>query len=163
MLCTCKKKAQCLFEQQNVCKNCFLRLFKNRIKRALSEKKLKKDNIVLVQNDCAAILVKEIITLPLKIKKIAAAYDAHIITDTMDDEAIAFMENMASADEKNEIKIFKYVSDEEVQQFAKIKKCEFIPKPKNSPWKEFLDKFREYPDMKNNLIRNINELKKLNK
>ena len=103
------------------------------------------------------------IQLPIKITNKSKTYDAVIVDNTLDDEAVEFLDKLSPKDEQNIIKIFKYVSDEEVQQFAKIKKCEFIPKPKNSPWKEFLDKFREYPDMKNNLIRNINELKKLNK
>jgi len=161
--CSCNNKVEYTFEQQNVCKNCFLRLFKNRIKRALSEKKLRKDSIVLIENECAAQLVKEIIPLPLRIVSKANTYDAQIVTDTLDDEAIDFLEQLPSTDEKNVIKIFKYVSENEVIQYATIKRYKFTPKPKNKFWKEFLDAFKKYPDMQNNLVRNIQELKKLKK
>ena len=160
-ICSCKKTAVYSFEQQHVCKNCFLRLFKNRIKRALSEKKLKKDDVVVIENDCAAMLVKEIIPLPIKGINKAKTYDAKILASTLDDEAVEFFDKLSPKDEPNTIKIFKYLSEDEVSQFSKIKSCKFTPKPKNPALKEFLDAFQKYPDMKNNLIRNIEELKKI--
>lgn len=151
------------------CRGCFLDQFEKRVKKALKERELLKGQRVLVVGELAGYLVKKFVHVPLELEFVSAAkdgdYDAVIVEWTMDDECVGFLKAFGSdlVFERNEkiIKALRFVSDEDALLYAQMKSVRFAPREKDKNWQGFLQVFADHPEMKNNLLRNADEIKRL--
>jgi len=163
----CNKKAN-IKQQKNryICNECFCWLFEKRIrKQTRLDKAFKPKDKILVKGDVAKYLVKSI-TKDMDVKIVSKNYNKKVIEWTLDDELNQFVKNMFEGKKQPKqdktIKILKNVTDKDAVLFAKIKGLKFKPNKKDKKVQYFLDKIQEkYPNAKYNLLRNIEELRKL--
>jgi len=175
----CGKKAD--IKQQKgraICKNCFCRLIEKRIrKNARVNKLFKKNDKILVIGELNKFFVKSILKdLPVELffrkkedKKFVEEKNINkiVIRWTMDDENNRFMKALFDDEEYKErsekyVKLLNVATDGELKKFAKFKNIEFKPNKKNKDVQKFLDEVAEkHPNIKYNLIRNIEELNRL--
>jgi len=162
MICNCGRVGE--IGSEHLCSFCFIERFEKRVKKALRQRKLEKNERVLVVGEVAAYLFNKYIRVPLFVEyssELKEWFDAVIIEWTMDDECIAFLEAFAGGKLKDDssIKLFQFVSDQDVGLYAKMKNLNFIPRKKSMHWQEFLSRFDL--DMKYNLLRSAGEFREL--
>lgn len=164
MACCCGREGTIKQGDKVLCTYCFIERFEKRVKKALRERVLRKGERVLIVGDVAAYLFKKFVSVPLHVeysRELKAGFGAVIIEWTLDDECVSFLEAFSGGlDFKEErVKMFKFLTDEDVQSYAELKKLFFVPRTKNKHWQEFLGNFDL--DMKYNLLRSAGEIKKL--
>lgn len=155
-----------------ICKKCFVLVFEKRVKSTLRENPLQKDDKVLVVGELAAFLLKLIVKMPIDVETAnevpvdVGNYDKVILGWTLDDECAEFMEKFASEfrfdDDEKLIKILKRVTDDESEQYSSIKGVDFKAK-KSKLWKGFMHKFDRFHEVRYNLLRSAEEMKKVMK
>ncbi len=166
MKCECGREGEVVRGKQAFCRMHFIEHFEKRVKKALKERELLKGERVLVVGSLAAYLFKKFVFVPLEAEFSDSVKDgcyAVVIEWTMDDECVEFLKQFAGDlkfnEDKNIVKALKYVSDEDCVEYAALKGVEFVAREKDKNWSDFLDKFKDKPEMKYNLLRNALEMK----
>ena len=144
----------------------------SRLRRTLSEKPLRKDERVLVVGKLASDVFKRLVTMPLHVTygdAVLEGYDRVLIEWTMDDECVAFLEQMGRESSVNvhvndsvkngSVKLFISLRDKEVAAYAQLRGIPFEPRAKDTEWSAFLAAFDDHPDMMYNLVKNVQEMK----
>jgi len=175
----CSKKAS-IKQQKNryICNKCFSWLFEKRIrKQTRLDKSFKPRDRILAIGQIANYLAKSI-TKNMNVKifqknKIDPNFikknkiNKIVIEWTLDDELNQYIKKIfekkkEAKEDKKYIKILKSVTDDEALLFSKINKLKFKPNRKDKKIQEFLNNIQDrFPNAKFNLLKNINELRKL--
>lgn len=148
----CSRNAEISYPNGDLCKNCFLDIVVNRIKKEIRTKNpFEKNEKVLVHGKLAEYFLKKAVgDLPLKIKfvktafngKMDSKFDKIVVPVTADDEAEAFFEDLmrkkASNEKKNSkiVKIFASVLDSELVSASKILKINFKPNKRSKEYEK---------------------------
>ena len=147
----------------------FLRLIEKRIRKFVRYNKLfKKGQKILVLDSLDLYFVKSITKeIPLKVytARKGRRFDFVIKQWTADDEINLFLKSLFHAkkpEKQNFIKLLSVITDEEAEEFAKLKEIKFKPNKKEGFVQQFVNAVNErYPDTKYKLIKSIETLKDL--
>lgn len=172
----CKKEGNIEYQKRPICSSCFSRIIEKRIrKNARINKLFNKNDRILVLGKINKYFVESMLKdLPVKLF-FRAKEDKEFIKKnrinkvvalwTLDDEANKFIKGVFSAKKvkaNKKIKLLVNVSDKELEMFSKSNKIKFNPNKKDKDVQKFLDNVeKKHPNIKFNLLRNINELNKL--
>lgn len=167
MTCVCGREGSLKLADKTLCRSCFIGQIERRFRKTLGEKPLQKDEKVLVVGQLAADVFKRIVTMPLHATfsdRIQQGYGRVVIEWTMDDECVAFLEQMGgnwgfAAD--THVKLFRSCRDTEIATYAQLREIVFVPREKNKEWNVFLAAFDDHPDMMYNLLKNVEGIKKM--
>jgi hypothetical protein len=156
MECRCGNRG--FFEEgkQVLCQGCFIRQFEKRVKKALRMRPLVKGEKVKIVGSLAMYLFKKIVHVP-----VVEGSDVVFDEWTMDDSCDAFLRWLGGGKfvESSAVHILQYVSDKDAAVYATLKGISFVAKEKDKDWLAFMEKFKDYPEMKRNLLRNVLEMK----
>ncbi|MBR9691171.1 hypothetical protein GOV06_00120 [Candidatus Woesearchaeota archaeon] len=166
----CKGKASIKQQKgRSICNRCFCKLIEKRVRKYSRINKLfkKNDRILVLGNVSRYFLESMLKGLPVKLFFRKNNVNKVVVEWTMDDEVNEFMKalflgkKMKKA-KKNEIKLLKVLTDDEVKKFAKIKKLKFKVNKRDKDVQKFLDNVeKKHPNIKYNLLKNINVLNRL--
>ncbi len=125
-------------------------LILKRIKKTL--RPIKKGDIVITTSPLSTYFIKQLIKFPITLKqqKTTKNKKAKIILEhTLDDECNWFLDQIINKkkpklkNNKNEIKIFKYVEESEIKKLAKRLNIKFKPNKKNKQIEKIIEKFQK--------------------
>ena len=164
----CNRKGN--FEHLNryICRKCFLKNIERRVKRHLSRRLFKRNDKILVIGEVERVLLERAVKgLPLKITsrkrlpKEVKGFNWVIVGKTMDEVIEEFLEGLTKGKlilgkmKKKFFNILEPLTDEEVRQYARLKKIKFEVKEK----KRVLDRLKEFKEIKYNLYNNVRNLR----
>lgn len=185
-----KRKGTVEYIKKYVCSECFSRIIEKRIRKELRVRKLiRKNDKLLVFDGLSLYFLKKILTMPVKtvFKKLDVVVDETIFTNktleklkskhktnktivpwTLDNETSYFLESLMENKKPRYIsyvdgfvKLFRTIQEDELIQFAKIKKMGFKLMKANTA-KEILDVMdSKYSETKFSLLKSIEEVKGL--
>ncbi|MBW2992670.1 hypothetical protein KY345_05630 [Candidatus Woesearchaeota archaeon] len=137
-------------------------VIEKRIRKYVRLNKLfRKNDVIKVKDDISSYFVRKIIkNLPAKIVK-QGKCDKVVSVWTADDEINGFFMNILGKkvkDEKN-VKMFLWVTDEELEKYCKINKIKFKRNKKDKSVIRFVDEISlKFPDSKHKLIKSLGRL-----
>ncbi|MBR9683626.1 hypothetical protein GOV03_03740 [Candidatus Woesearchaeota archaeon] len=165
----CGKKGNLKHLDRDICKKCFLRNVERRVKKHLGRRMFKKDDKILVIGELEKVLLENAVKgMPLKIvsrkklPKLIQGFDYIVVGRTMDEVGGEFLGGLMKGKlilggmKKKFFNILEVLTDEEAEQYAKLKDIKF----KVLGEKGFLDTLG-LKELKYNLYKNIKELRKL--
>jgi hypothetical protein len=139
--------------------------FERKLRKAIKLNPIKKDELVLVEDKIVEFCLKKAVKgLPHKVVK-SGKYDKRVVLWTLDDEDRELLhcvlnKKKLKKDDSKVIKLFKFVSDEELLQYAKANKISL--KIKKDEIKDLVAKLSEkYPQTRYSLLKSSDEIKKL--
>ena len=167
----CSKDAK--IKQQNnrfICDRCFNKQFEKRIRKfARVNKVFKKNDKILVMGEVNKFLVSKIVKdLPMKVYfKKGSNVDKVLLQWTIDDEANDFLLNLFKSKArkkffKKDIKFLITMTNDDVEEFARINKIKFNSEKIDPFIKKLIDDLhKEHPSAKYTLVKNISVLNRL--
>ncbi len=169
-----QKAADCAYQHMPACKRCFSALVLGRVKAALRENDVKKGEKVFSPGPLCSHFLKEILLLPFELveKRPGVVHERKaeriVSDDTADDTNLAFLEQLFSKKKrrqpknKNAVYLFSLLTDEDLMQYAQLKKLNFGPKKKEGPVFSFYSALKKkYPEIVHTLGRNRKEIEEL--
>ncbi len=120
----CKNKEQ---YHGDFCKPCFCELLERRIKKYLRQQEaIKKDDILVVDNDLVVYVLEHILTMPVKIVRDATQEGKKVLAWSMDHELEWFLESLLEKgcvpeSHQEGIKLFVTISKKELASYAAAK------------------------------------------
>jgi hypothetical protein len=146
---------------RDICSDCFVRLIEKRVRKYVRLNKLFKRNDGLVVKDAIDRYFISNLDLPVNFVK----KGKKVVLWSMDDEVNEFVSGLFSGKKvkkTKDIRLLKVVTDKELLLFAKIKGLKFKANKKNNDVQKFLDAIeKKHGNIKYNLLKNIEELKKI--
>jgi len=157
MHCNCDIRSE--FKLKNgVCRPCFINLFEKRVKKAFRMNKLKPGMKISIDNEIVLYLFKKMTPFPVEF----SSDGLKLLFWTLDDECVDFLQKLVGdfvVGKSEAIKVFYFLTDEEVELYAGLKSLKFVPNKKDPILNNFLQKFDK--EMKQNLLRNVGEIKEI--
>ena len=149
-----------------LCKKCFSKIVERRIRKHLGRRLFKKGDRVLVVGEVEKILLERAVGgMPLEVvsrkrlPKSVKEFNCVVVGKTMDKVCGRFLErlflgkfDLGKLEEKKFFNILEPLSDEEVKEYAKIKKIKFVVRKGRRSYFSELGNFEE---SKYNLYKNI--------
>ncbi len=169
----CSGKGKLIHLDRNICSKCLVRNVEKRVKKHLGRKLFKKGDYVLVVGKLEEVLLKAAVgDLPLNIsikdkvgKFKSEKYDKIVVGVVMDEIEEKFLSELFSGKMnlgKNEFfNILEPLTREEVKLYCKVKGLAFDLDREKSLGGEFLNKLKEFKEIKYNIYKNIKELRAL--
>lgn len=152
------------------CRSHFVENIERRVKKDIRQNNLiEKDEILLVKEPLSRHFVENVINVPVKIGK----KGREVLLWTMDDEILVFLDTLFSGKKvkgsgigikKGRIKLFRTVTDKELEAYAKIKGIRFSRKKTESEKKILaeLDRLeKDHKETRFSLIKSIEEISRI--
>ncbi|MCX8147023.1 MAG: hypothetical protein N3D84_00990 [Candidatus Woesearchaeota archaeon] len=178
---TSLKNIKCLKCSKNVflnefCRQHFIENVEKRVKKEIRENaNLKKGDVLFVNNNNSKILeyfIKNVIKTPVEITRDKKSkYNKEIVLWTMDDEIALFLHQLFNnkkiigvGQDKKRIKLFRTIKDNELIEYAKIKKLHFKRKKgknENEILKEVYEIEKRHKETMNSILRCIEKISKI--
>ena len=166
-----------------ICQKCFVRQIEKRVKKHLGRKLFKKCDSVLVVGEVEKELLKKAVgdlpldltfsnELPPSIKN----FDHIVVGVNMDQIDETFLTGLfegklqlenrgielkKNSEQENMFNILEPLTEDEVKLYSKIKKIKLNLKARKNLGREFLDRLKEFNEIKYNVYKNIKELRNL--
>src|SRR3989344_2675091 len=130
----CKAK---VLDDFDFCRGHFIENIERRVKKDIRQNNLiEKDETLIIKDDLSRYFLKNVINVPVKIVS-SGKHDKEVLLWTMDDEILVFLDALFGRKKlkgsgigiiKGRIKLFRTVTDRELEAYAKIKGIKFSKK-----------------------------------
>ncbi|MBI5001807.1 hypothetical protein HZC31_00315 [Candidatus Woesearchaeota archaeon] len=148
------------------CKFCFSHIIEKRVRKYLKDHPLKRGQRIVASHLASLYFAQHVMHIPLTIlKRASKKSDTMILSETLDDCAVAYLEHLLSGkkflkQKKNTLLLFSSVTDEELSLYCQYHKLPFAVK--KHPLKPFLLRMEtEHPGTIQALYKSMQDLKEI--